>query len=502
MIDENKDKSQLIDELRKMRKRVAKLEQQRAPHTIESVHNCALQESEERLRLVLEATNDGIWDWGTETGQVYFSPSYYTMLGYEPNEFAPTYESWRQLVHPDDLEASEAVVQKALKDHTPFSIEFRMKAKNNAWHWILSRGKAIEKDTEGKPLRMVGSHTDITQRKQIEESLRLARFIIDTANIGIQLIRSDGQIQEVNPKAAELTGYSKEELETLSISDIDPEVDSKSWDLLWQNLIQRKTQYLLREHTRKDGSVIPVEIFSNSLEYQGNLYSVAFVQDISERKQAEESLRITQFIFEKAPIGIWKMGRDAQVLDVNEQGCKSLGYSKEKLCGMAAFDFTPELQSEDWAKGIDILDEVGSRSIEVQHQRRNGEIFPVQIVENLIRFEGKEFHVAFVQDITERKQKEEILREKDRLLHDIGKMARIGAWKFDPKTNIARTTDEVARIYDIEHCQDVPVETGLSFYHGVHRTNLENAIWKAVEKATPYDLELEMISANPHDKDK
>jgi PAS domain S-box-containing protein len=131
----------------------------------------ALKESEERLRVALEGTTDGIWDWDPRTDQTYFSPRYYTMMGYEPDEFPPVYESWRQLVHPDDLQAADKVVQRSLEEHTPFAIEFRFKAKNGEWRWILGRGKVVELDAEGKAARVAGSHTDITERKRMEDAL-------------------------------------------------------------------------------------------------------------------------------------------------------------------------------------------------------------------------------------------------------------------------------------------------------------------------------------------
>jgi PAS domain S-box-containing protein len=132
----------------------------------------ALRKSEERLRLAMEGTADGIWDWDPRTGQAYFSFRYYTMMGYEPDEFPPTYESWRQLLHPDDVETAEKAVQRALEEHSPFAIEFRLKAKNGEWRWILSRGKIAELDAAGKATRMAGFHTDITERKRAEDEIR------------------------------------------------------------------------------------------------------------------------------------------------------------------------------------------------------------------------------------------------------------------------------------------------------------------------------------------
>jgi len=158
----------------------------------------AFRLSEERLRLALDGTFDGIWDWNLQTGQVYFSPRYYTMMGYEPGEFAASYESWRQLLHPDDLEPSEGVVQKAIENHSPFAIEFRFKAKSGEWRWILGRGKVAESDLAGKAVRVAGSHTDITERKRAEEALRKYERIVSTSQDLMALVNRDYVYEAVN----------------------------------------------------------------------------------------------------------------------------------------------------------------------------------------------------------------------------------------------------------------------------------------------------------------
>jgi len=418
--DEDKTRDQLVDELQEMRNRVDEFERSRNADLVEKDHVETTWERDELARLVLEATNDGIWDWNTKTGEAYFSPRYYTMLGYEPDEFPPCYNSWRGLLHPDDLEKTEAVILQALKERISYAVEFRMKGKNETWHWILSRGKAVALDNEGHVARMVGSHTDISERKrneetlrdkdqllqdigslvkvgawkvdletgiatttgevarisgfesvedvdvesglscyhgvnrekiekafkeaseqgipydlelelvtakgihkwvrttghpfvkdgrvvlvqgslqdiserkQIEESLRLARFAVDSANIGIYRISASGQIEEVNQKAAELLDYTKEELENLTIFDIDLDAERYFWNHHWQNLHAEQVQKVERKHRRKDGSEITVEINANNLQYEGQTYIIAFVQDISQRKQAEEELRKTK----------------------------------------------------------------------------------------------------------------------------------------------------------------------------------------------------------------
>jgi len=134
-----------------------------------------LEKSEEKYRLTLEATNDGFWDWDIPAGNAFFSPRWYTMLGYEPDEMPGTDATWRSLIHPGDLGS----VEQKIRDHIGnkdayYSVEFRMRTKEGGWRWILARGKVIERDAAENPIRMVGTHTDITARRQAEQELALA----------------------------------------------------------------------------------------------------------------------------------------------------------------------------------------------------------------------------------------------------------------------------------------------------------------------------------------
>ncbi len=127
-----------------------------------------LRDDVERLRSILEATSGGVWDWNIQSGAAVFSPNYSRMLGYEPEEFAKHYDQWGAIVHPDDIER----VKQEHADHfdkgKKFSLEFRMQEKSGRWHWIHSRGILLERDAQGRPLRMVGTHQDIQERKDVE----------------------------------------------------------------------------------------------------------------------------------------------------------------------------------------------------------------------------------------------------------------------------------------------------------------------------------------------
>ncbi|MEZ7197261.1 ATP-binding protein [Pseudodesulfovibrio karagichevae] len=141
-----------------------------------------LRESEERLQTSLEATSDGLWDWSLENDNVYFSPGYYTMLGYEPGAFPPAYESWLELLHPDDRDRAADVVTTHVQSGEEFRIEFRLRNSEGGWTWVMARGKAIEWTRDGRALRVVGTHTDINDRKLFEERLVKAKEAAETAN--------------------------------------------------------------------------------------------------------------------------------------------------------------------------------------------------------------------------------------------------------------------------------------------------------------------------------
>jgi hypothetical protein len=129
----------------------------------------AIRKSENRLAYALKATNDALWDWNLQTGKVYFSPRYYTMLGYMPDEFPASFENWADLLHPEDKEETKTIIEEHIKDKkSSFKTEFRLKTKSGKWKWILGRGKVMEWDKDGNPARMLGTHMDISDRKKAE----------------------------------------------------------------------------------------------------------------------------------------------------------------------------------------------------------------------------------------------------------------------------------------------------------------------------------------------
>ncbi|HEX2855066.1 MAG TPA: PAS domain-containing protein [Opitutaceae bacterium] len=149
----------------------------------------ALKLAEERWQLAIEGTNDAVWDWNVQTGSVFHDERWASMLGLEPIEAPYTLEGWRQLTHPDDIPLNAHALEEHFAGRSPFyEQELRLRAKNGEWKWILDRGKVVARTVDGRPLRMAGTHTDITERKRLEQRLRrmeeLAAQVSQLAQIG------------------------------------------------------------------------------------------------------------------------------------------------------------------------------------------------------------------------------------------------------------------------------------------------------------------------------
>ena len=132
-----------------------------------------LQKSKERWHFAIEGSNDGIWDWNVITDEVFYSYRWKEMLGYGPDEIEGKLSEWKSRVHSEDMERVEFNLQQHFEKMTPdFASEHRMLCKDGSWKWILDRGKVLEWDAEGKPVRLVGTHTNITERKLAEDRLK------------------------------------------------------------------------------------------------------------------------------------------------------------------------------------------------------------------------------------------------------------------------------------------------------------------------------------------
>ena len=131
----------------------------------------ALQQSNDRWRFAIEGARDGVWDWNVETGEVFNSNRYFEILGYSSDDGLYTIDTWRQLLHPDDIGRVTQALRGTLNGGPPYNIEYRLRCKNGAYKWVLSRGVVVVSDAEGRAQRLTGTLTDISEKKEHEEAI-------------------------------------------------------------------------------------------------------------------------------------------------------------------------------------------------------------------------------------------------------------------------------------------------------------------------------------------
>lgn len=259
-----------------------------------------LRESEGRLSGVLEAINHGVWEWRVATNEVYFDERYYTIAGYEPGDFEYAFDEWIKRIHPDDLKH----VMTALEQHLHggediFDTEFRFLKKDSSWIWLRGRGKVMERDADGNPLRMLGTHSDMSRRKLVEEQLldrdrKMANLMSKIPGMAYRCrIDAEWTMEYLSEGCRGLTGYDPEDFidnQKRSFNSIIlPEFRDHLWNDWEKNLNERHSfsdeyKILTRQGNEKwvweQGSVMK-DALGNITGLEG------IILDITERKRAE-----------------------------------------------------------------------------------------------------------------------------------------------------------------------------------------------------------------------
>ena len=259
----------------------------------------ALKESRERFEVAIAGANDGIWDWNLKTNEVFFSPQWKKIIGYADEEIPNTLAAWESLLHPEDLSHSRAVLQDYLEGHRPtYEVEVQMREKSGRYRWILARGAAL-RDTENRPYRMAGSHTDINGRKQAEVEARAAREKFET------LVNSiDGIVWECDARSIEFTFVSRQVERILGYTPgqwlanpnfwqerLHPEDATRATQTLRDSIAAQKPYNHEYRMTAAEGGVVWIRESGDVLLEDGEPILVrGILQDITEQKLATEEL--------------------------------------------------------------------------------------------------------------------------------------------------------------------------------------------------------------------
>jgi PAS domain S-box-containing protein len=252
-----------------------------------------LRDSEERFALAMQGSQDGLWDWDMKTDQQYFSGRWKEIRGFAPSETILDRKEWLKLIHPVDL----VEIMASLEDHFAgksnyFQAELRMKMKDDSYKWIMSRGMAIF-DKTGKPYRMSGSHTDISESKEMEIRLQTLTRAIDNAPVSVVMTNKEGNIEYVNPKFTEITGYQPEEAMGKNPRILQSGKQSKEfYKELWDAILKGEEWNGVFINKKKDGELFYEGASISSIRGSDGEIShfIAIKEDITEKVESEQLL--------------------------------------------------------------------------------------------------------------------------------------------------------------------------------------------------------------------
>ncbi|MEO6070992.1 MAG: PAS domain S-box protein [Chitinophagaceae bacterium] len=379
-----------------------------------------LVESEERWRFALEGSNMGMWDWNIKNGKVFYSDSYKKLYGYNDEDIDSLGEEWEKRVHPDDVALVENNLATHLKSPDPyFESIYRFHGKNGVFRWILARGMIISRNDDGTPARMIGTHMDITESKEKDESFRmlfyghpLPMWTYDQDTL---------QFLEVNEAAITQYGFSRKEFLSMTIKDIRPAEDVEKM-MATINLIKinRKQKYgELWRHKKKNGEIIFVNVKSQVLEKNNKLFSIASIIDVTEKVKAEAELLKSEkqyrFLFKSNPLASWIYEVATwKFLEVNDAAIKFYGYAREEFLTMDRSQIYVLEQRDLLKKNYeDEKKKDGIRPQQWKHVKRNGEIKIVNQRESSILYNGSAAMLVVIEDVTEKVKAEKELRDSN-----------------------------------------------------------------------------------------
>ena len=586
----------------------------------------------ERIATATNAAQLGIWDWDLVNNTLVWDEQMYILYGHKKDDFSIAYQTWLNGVHPDDREYSDNISQAAIRGEKTYDTEFRVVWPDQSVHWLKADGQVFFDDRE-IPLRMIGVNFDITEKKHAEQKLNEAversSAIIQTSPNAIIVTNLNGIVSLWNEAAENTFGWRKNEviglknpiipddrrdeiqnlrkhiyagetvknIETVCIrkdyllihvnfsssplldgngkvigilslvEDITEQKqareDLKISEARYRNIFEsasigiyrttprgdivlanstlirllgyKSFEELAKRNLEKEGFIDENQRkkFRNKIDSEGQvtgmenvwitkegrsiivnenakaffdpngkvMYYEGTIEDITQRKQAENALRESEALFSTTfrsspiPISLSELSTELWV-EVNDAFLRVTGYTRSEIIGHSFRDINLWKHIEDREKMRQLLLEFGHViNYEVEINKKNGSTGTMLISVEIVDLSGSPFLLIMGNEITERKQVEEALHYNEQLLREVGRIAKVGGWEFSPVTGSASWSEEVALIHDLDPKTPASVNLSISYYAGQSKDKIDLAVRESVELAKPFDLELEILSA-------
>jgi PAS domain S-box-containing protein len=488
----------------------------------------ALRRSEERYGLVVSGSNAGIFDDDLLTGETYYSPRFREILGFPP-DYAPNLTAFlSDVVHPDDRELTKAAVEQHLATRVPYAITFRLRTQSGGLRWCNAYGRALW-DTSGKPFRMAGSITDITEQKQAEAALRASeeRFssAFEFAPMGMALVNPDGRWVKVNQALCELLGYPASELTGKYFHDVT-HPDSHAADaVMMAELLAGEVQYHHTEkrYLHKAGDVVWVSLgVSLVRDREGQpLHFISQIQDITARKTAEAAAAKSDA--EQRVLAAQLQSETERL--VAAQAVAKIGSWETDLSNQTVLWSAETFRIFELERGTGLhTPELFSRAVHPADRAAVDEAFalslhtrtPSAIEHRIVTPDGR---VKFVeerwqidraedgtplrsngtcQDITERKHAEKAAGRMLQRLHQAQRIGQIGDWDWDIATQAITWSPQVFEILGCDPSVGPPrsYDEYAGLYDTENATLLRDSVTAAITSGEGQEHELRIVRAD------
>lgn len=448
----------------------------------------ALADSEQRFALAVAGANDALWDvrmmpgesWRAPHTPIWWSPRTRLILRLEESEPFDTVAHWAGRLHPDDAARVFDLLAAHIERRVPYEAEYRLRDSRDEYRWIRARGQAIW-DEQGTPLRLSGSCKDITKRK-------IRELLIDAEKDSLRLIASDAPLPAIltalcraveacstdslcsvllldrdgihlrHGAGPSLPGAYVQAIDGIEIGPADSSfgtavatkqpiiVPDIATDPRWEHHRELALLHGLQACwsvpiLAASGAVLGIFAIYHRRPWHPEAIDLEGIDRLSrmasnaiERTVIENKLRLTQFSIDHAADALYWIDKQARIVDVNPAACAMLGYSVEEFRRMTVHDINPHFPVESWPWFWNETKQAGTASIQSQHRAKDGRVIHIEVNVQFLQYQGREYHCAFVRDITERKCTEDLLRFNEERFRLVAEATNDILWDWDLAT--------------------------------------------------------------------
>ena len=465
-----------------------------------------LKETSRRLELSLLSSKAGTWEWDMGSGNLVWSPQMFKLFGLDPMKNSASFDNWRAILHPEDIELAENRIGQALKDHTFLNSDYRLIWPNGEIRWINASGEGVY-DEKDNPVQMIGLCIDITERKQAElsliESEEHYRSLFENMINGVaycQMLFEEGKpcdfvYLKVNEAFKSLTGLRN--TTGKKVTEVIPgirESDNKLFEIYGRvALTGIHESFEMFVESLNDWYFISV--YSPKREY-----FVAIFEVITKRKLAEENLAYQALLLENINDAVIASDQHYRITKWNKAAELIYGWKAEDVLGKAGLNIIqtefPEVDAELMRHNIVAQ---GQWIGEATQMRKDGSRFPVEISSLVIRDNEGQIsgYVTVNRDITDRKKSETALIESERLLRESQSVASIGSYSLDLTTGLWKSSEILDEIFGIGENFNRTLDGWTSIVHPDWRDKLFNFLENEISKAQrEFSQEYQIIRQN------